>query len=88
MEAKALRKIPDELQYVPPLCFRVCLDIVKKYAKSTEHLERIREYMMDGDCQFVTIYGNVVNAYREKNSLNMCLIEEGYLKGDLGKIQD
>ena len=78
----------DELQYIPPLCLRVCLDIVKKYVRNTDHLERIREYIMDGDCQFVTVYGNVVNVYREKNSLNMCLIQEGYLKADLSKIHD
>ena len=78
----------DQLQYIPPLCFKVCLDIVKKYGKNNDHLERIREYMMEGDCQFVTVYGNVVSVYREKNSLNMCLIEEGYLKADLSKTHD
>ena len=44
--------------------------------------------MMESDCHFVAVYGNIVNVFRQKQSLNMMLIEEGFLKADLDKIHE
>jgi hypothetical protein len=72
---------------VPPLCCKVTLDVVRPLkTKNAEHLEKVREFLMESECTFKKSHGNTVNVYRDKEHLNTALIYEGFLKADLSKI--
>lgn len=65
VQVSGLKKIPDELQYVPPQSYEIVLDLVAPLkTQNSEHLEKVREYLTDVESESTFVKGeNLVNVF-------------------------